>query len=343
MGGLEHTEEALPEVAGVLDEHFHCRGQGEDGGSEDNGHNTGHIHFQRNVGALSAVHLAADHSLCVLDRQAALRIVHPNDVGNHQQHQYARQGSQHIESAASGDVADLGIGAVQGGKERRDTGDDTCEEDHGNAVADTLFVDALTQPHDQSRTADERGNDDQSLEERPETGISHTVCGLHQVALILQVDVVGGTLNQAQDNRYITCDGSNLLSAFFALFGQSFQSGDCYGEQLHDNRTVDVRGDGHGENRTIVKRITGHHLQVLHESTCAFRSEDACLADVQKRNRDCSTDTENQENEECEENLFAQLGNAPRIDDDLKQIRSPLPFHRRLQFSVSRSRKRHLL
>src|SRR5699024_9258961 len=54
-------------------------GDGRDGGGEDDGHDAGHVHLQRQMGALAAVELAPHDALGVLHRQAALRVVDDDD------------------------------------------------------------------------------------------------------------------------------------------------------------------------------------------------------------------------------------------------------------------------
>ena len=75
----QEIENAVEGLAGVKDAHHAAAkalslhgpaGKGADGSrqrgdglGEDDGHNTGHIHLQRNVSGLTAVHLAAHHTL----------------------------------------------------------------------------------------------------------------------------------------------------------------------------------------------------------------------------------------------------------------------------------------
>ncbi len=52
---------------------------GKDRACEDDRHNAGHTNLDGNMGALAAVHLSANHTLCILNRDPALCVVHESD------------------------------------------------------------------------------------------------------------------------------------------------------------------------------------------------------------------------------------------------------------------------
>ena len=67
----------------------------------------------------------------------------------------------------------------------------------------------------------------------------------------------------------VTCVGSNLLSALFALLGKSFESGDGDGKKLDNDLRRDVRRYAESEKRALRKCRAGKHAHII---------EKACLA-----------------------------------------------------------------
>ncbi len=76
--------------------------------------------------------------------------------------------------------------------ERRTAGNDTCEQDDRNAVADTLLGDVLTHPHDQRGACGESYNNDGA------SARCWTRIGLAAETVAEQC-VVGQTLQQTED------------------------------------------------------------------------------------------------------------------------------------------------
>ena len=159
----------------------------------------------------------------------------------------------------------------------------------------------------------------------------------HNVALRTQIDEVRSTLQQCQCDRGVTGDGCDFLSALFTLFGKLFQRRDRNSEELDDNRAVDIRGDGHGENRTIVERVTGHHAQIVHKRFTGG-IDDTRAGNVGERNRNRCTDSEDEYDQCGEKHLFTKICNFPGINKRTYHFRSPRPSRRRLRSSVLRIR-----
>ena len=82
--GREGIEEAFPEPFLCLHKHLNGGRNGQERRGEDDGKNTRHIDLDRHVGGLPAIYLTPDHSLGVLNRNAALRIGHQNDESDDQ-------------------------------------------------------------------------------------------------------------------------------------------------------------------------------------------------------------------------------------------------------------------
>ena len=159
---------------------------------------------------------------------------------------------------------------------------------------------------------------------------------------VAKIEVVSGALQKAECNRHITGNCGNLLAAFLAVFGESFQSGDRHRQQLHDNGAVDIRRDRHCEDRAVVERVAGHHAQIVHEVPGVGIGNDARGPDIHKGNRDRGADPEYKENQRCKQHFLPQIGNLPRVDKGLKHVRSPRPFRLPPRSSVSRPLSKHL-
>ena len=147
-----------------------CDGCGEryDGACEDNGHNAVHVQLHRKVGGLTAVHLSADNTLCVLDRNSALGFSEPNDEYDACKYEYD---SEECDEKTAKVEAGESRGTVEyGGPEltehRGKACDYVCEEDHGNTVADAVVIDLLCEPHDDGRTCTVTSDDDNSTKKK---------------------------------------------------------------------------------------------------------------------------------------------------------------------------------
>ena len=145
---------------------------------------------------------------------------------------------------------------------------------------------------------------------RPDT----VSCLCNEKAVVLDEHVVGKALQKADGYRGVTGDGGNLFLAFLALIlAHALECGDCNAQQLDDDGCVDVRLDAQGENRCLRKCTAGHDVQqpqnsVLQRSEVALQS-----SRVDIRYRDCITDTENKQNNQCEQDLLANLLYTPCV------------------------------
>ena len=139
--GIADGGRACPYAVTVSGEACDGRRDGCDGLSEDDGENTAHIDLHGKVGALSAVHLTADYTLCVLYRDAALGVVYQND-----EHDHGQCAEEHQERYPNGGGA-LCCAAYHLVNIGRESGNDACEQNDRNTVADAELGDLLTQPH----------------------------------------------------------------------------------------------------------------------------------------------------------------------------------------------------
>ena len=97
----------------------------------------------------------------------------------------------------------------------------------------------------------------------PEAGEGQTVRVGGQVSAAAQIEEVCGGLESRDDDRDDSGDPLQFLSADVALFGETFECRNCDTEQLHDDGCVDVRGDGHGEQRRIVERVAAAPIRKI--------------------------------------------------------------------------------
>ena len=309
-----------------LPEHRNGLRQREDGGRKDDRHNAGCIDLDRQMGGLTTVHLAADNALCVLHRDAALCIGHEYD--------------EHYDEDTDDDHQDCGNDAARAGLEqvaqrahkRRTAGNDTCEQDDRDAVADTLLGDVLTHPHDQRGARSESHND--------RNGRQNTL--VRKEALIAQQSVVGQTLQQAEQDANVAGPACDLLAAFLAaVLYHALKSGDGNGQQLKDNGRVDIRSNAHGEDRRTRQTAAGEHIQITEHRTvgaCLLKILSKHLG-VDERNRNARTEAEDQDNEKSIQDLLAQFRHSPGVFKGLKHLKSPRPFRLRLRSSPLRTQR----
>ena len=200
-------------------------------GSEDDGHDAGHVQLQRQVAVLPAHLLAAHHALGILDGDAALSVRHNDDEHDHDQCQNEQQGQEDVELALASGGA--GQQTSHRGVERRPVGNDRREDQKGQAVADALVIDLLAAPGDQLSTCGEGRDDDHGGKDTSRAG------SVLQCAHVTDHKVVAEAHDQSNDAAGIPGDLLQLLLAVRFL-RNVFQRGDGHGEQLHNNGGVDI-------------------------------------------------------------------------------------------------------
>ena len=270
------------------------------------------------MGVLTAVHLSADDSLCILDGDPSLSVIHPNDECDHEDKDDADCYGKCIVGATVSPIT--GVAAVEIGDKGGYSGDDTCEKDYRDTVADALIVDLLAEPHDKCGTCGEAEDDDEGLEHGCKAGECMTRGISSQIILAAKIEIVSGALKNAEDDGDDSGDRSDLFASLFAFLLESLKSGDSDSEQLHDYRAVDVGGDGHCENGSVIERITGHHVQIIHEGDAVGVSYDAGLTDIGERNGDSRADPEDEHYKASEKHLLTKIGDFPCINKRLEQL-----------------------
>ena len=240
----EGFEESIPEATRLLiDEHIDRAGDRKDGACKDYGENAAERNLDRKVAGLSAVHLSADNSLCVLDRDTSFRVLHEGDDPNNSEEDDdpKRNKSKELCCTVNSKADILSENGNCIGQSRHDT----REKQDRDTVSDTVLIDLLAKPHHYCSTRSKRKDDNEGCKPHREARIIGCNAG------ILQIDEVSSTLEQTKCNRYITSDGSDLLAAALAFLSQFLKGRNGYSKELHNNGAVDVRGYTHCEYRRV--------------------------------------------------------------------------------------------
>ena len=216
-------------------------------------------------------------------------------------------------------VAPVPDALVHGGDHVGDPGQDAGEQDDGDAVAHAELVDLLAHPHHEGGTGDEGNDDDQSGPD--------AVGAVHQQVVVAHHHIVAEGLENRDRHGGIPGDGLDLpLALLAAVAGQTLQIGDGHGQQLDDDGAVDIGLDAQGEDLCLGKGAAAHHIEQTQNGTAHEGHLAAQGLDIDIGNGDGITDPENQQDQNGEDDLFPQLGDAPCLANGLDHVTSPLPF-----------------
>ena len=139
----------------------------------------------------------------------------------------------------------------------RGPADDPGKNNQRNPVADPLFRNLLTQPHDKSRTGRQRDHRHQS---KGPTGIQNNRYP-RRSGHIFQTDSDAESLNDAQNNRSVTGILGNLSSSRLSFLGKLFQMGNGNRQKLQDNRGTDIGHDPQSKDGQIAQGAPGKHVK----------------------------------------------------------------------------------
>jgi len=216
-----------------------CKGCGERsyGACEDDRHNACHVDLEGKVSSLSAVHLTADNSLSVLDRDSSLRVGNAYDKHNDRNDNHkANDCKNEAPDAEAVEAAACEHERPDATCKIRNSGDDVCEKDHGYTVTDTELIDLFCHPHNNGSTCTVASNHYDVLEDIQLIG---RIEGKHSV--VTEKKRVSYCGDETECYGYVTCDSVDLLLAFRALLRESLESGNSYCKKLHNDRCGDVR------------------------------------------------------------------------------------------------------
>ncbi len=337
-GGGEGVKEALPEPAFHIASHkqLNGAGNGENGAGEDDRHHAAHAYLNRHMGGLSAVHFPAHHALGVLDRDPALGVVHEDNDPDHGQEQDDPQRYQEIILAQAGvcvghrDIGPKLLARVG------EPGYDARKQQDRNTIADALLVDLLAQPHHQGSACRKCKDNNDCSEYLAEALVKQGN------VVVTQVEIIGGTLDQAQNHRDITGDGADLFPAFLPFASQALQRRDCHCQKLHDNGGVDVGGNAHSKQGSLCKGATGHHVGIAQSTACAIHIIHQLLQSVyvQERHGNNRAEPEHDNDKQGKEDLLPKIRDFPSVPNSIEQLRSPPLFRLQLRFSLLQQRRK---
>ena len=317
-----------PAVLAAAAEQDDRGGQGRDGLREDDGQHAGHVDLHRQVRGLTAVHLAADDALGVLDRDAALGVVDDDD-----HHDHGESTDQHEDRGDPGEVV-VDRFADKVAEALREAADDAREQDDGDTVSDAEFGDLLTQPHDERGARGKGHHDDDGRPDSGSVGHDDTVAAHKQVVAV--------ALDKADADRGVTGDGSDLLLALFAaLFAQPFERRDSDAQELDDDGGVDVGLDAQSKDGSQGERAAGHGVVKSEDGVLQLGKVGGKNVGVHIRHGHGIAEPVKKNDEQREEDLPAQLRDLPCVTESLDHLTPPRPFLRRLRSSPWRWPRRH--
>ena len=198
----------------------------------------------------------------------------------------------------------------------RHLSDDTGHDQQTDAVADSVFIDLLPQPHEEHTAAGHDQDGGQSPHERQIPAGIFKLFGDH----ILTALVIGHnepeitrTLNQTKYHRQITRVLRDFLSTCLPLFFQFLQRWINCAQQLQNNRcrnighNAEAEDGGAGqrtgaEDRYLGQEVGNRRIHVFRERS------DLCLID--DRQRDLPTNAVDRQQEDRKKDLPAEFGDC---------------------------------
>ena len=310
----EQSYEAVPErgPVSVDAEEIAYRGRkGHDRHRKDDRHNARHSHLNGNVTGLTAVHLSAYDSLCVLNGDTSFRVGHQNYQSYHSYIDYKDYGNQYsVFESLSLNGHEQTVNIVG------DPRYDTCEQDYGYTVSYSLFAYLVTEPDNKGRACNKADDYNDRGKNTAETAF------VLNYTAVAKGDIEGDSLKYRQTQRNEFIDLVELFPALVALFCKTLKRlyGNC--QQLNYDRRVDVRCDGHCKQCTVTQRAACHSVPVGEQvSVGAVHSQYICdLGRIQKRNEYACAETEDQYDKQCIKYLFTQIGDLPRVAENFKHL-----------------------
>ena len=133
-------------------------------------------------------------------------------------------------------------------------GNNTRKQQHGNTVANAVFVNFFTQPYAEHCAGGESGDNGYRKHNGSKAaGFHNTVSGYKQ-------HIVTVRFQYCQGHCGVALNFFQFFSAFFAFFRKLFQSryGNC--KQLNYNAGGNVRRNGQGEQGAVLERAAGHNI-----------------------------------------------------------------------------------
>ena len=185
--------------------------------------------------------------------------------------------------------------------------EDTHQDDHGDTVADTLVGDLLTEPHNHHGTCGEDECEEDLHEE------AHLYMSTGSFYLILEVQQIGGSLNQEDNNSEVTGVLIELHASALTLFLHLLEAGHYHAEQLDNDRGSDVGHDTQCEDRGLTESTTREHIEQLHQTTAGELAHCFEVSRVDTREHHVTSKAVKHDEQERGDQALAQVLNLPDV------------------------------
>ena len=176
------------------------------------------------MAGLTAILLASDNTLCVLNGNAAFCLVHKNDKGNKEKEDDYKCGNEEI-------ILHFACGKVcpKSGYKSGAAGNNTCKEQHGNAVSDTFFINSFAKPHGKHGTGSKHEEDGYYYK-----SVFPLIIEFFDCIIAFKGYIIGISLNKTKTHGGVSGNLIEFLSAFGTLFRHSLKCRNYNGKKLND-------------------------------------------------------------------------------------------------------------
>lgn len=183
----------------------------------------------------------------------------------------------------------------------RQAGNDIDDQDDRNTVSDTLYRDALTDPHqDHGATGQSRRQKNDTEELSCSTAVGCEIAGP------AEADAHGNGLKQGQTQGSIPGDLYQFFPAGLSVPLHFLKSGECNGQELNNNGCRNVRRNVQREYRHLLKGATGdrrEEIQRVAQISEKFFQSTA----VYSRDGKLAAQADDDQHQEGEEQTFSQI------------------------------------
>ena len=269
-GGGEEVRQGFTEgVFGVYggDDLADQGGDGEEGGREDDGDDAGGDEFQGQDGFHATVGGVAADALGVVHGDDALGFVDFDQEVNDDDNAEGEADGEpevfrvdvQVDPAPDGEGAVGGVGQAgdEGGHEGGDAGQDGSEDDHGGAVADSLFGHELTEPHEDGGT---RHHGDDGEDPVHDGWVEIFGKAVVRDGFVKDEDV-GDGLGDGEGDGDDAGPLVDFAAAGFTVVAEFFQGRDGFRDELDNDGRGDVRGDADEDDTEGGKTVPGDEAE----------------------------------------------------------------------------------
>src|SRR5713226_1284685 len=299
-------------LAEILDERVpgaeHQRrrgGKGQQRACKNRRNDAAGIDAQRQVRGLPAHHLAANHALGVLHRDAPLSTFHEDDEGDDSDHQDDQEDQGQGGKWAPGSGLRQFIEVHDG---TRQADHNAYEYDERHAIADSALADLLAQPHDEGRAGGQGQN------------------GHEHEARARMVDQGPAADVRALQRRGDGGGLGNFAPAKLAFFLQLFEVWEHHGHQLEDDGRGDIRHDAERENRQAAQVAAAEQVEDSQNRTLPLLEKALQHAGVDARRGDMHADAVHREQRQGKQHPVPQIRDAEEVAERFDESVHNLPL-----------------